>query len=98
MIKPTAHIKDWDLGRCSLAILGQHIPEFSEGHFLFAIKKVALDNVLMRKVWFMLCERQVLEFQIVPAIDLCDFFLQRCAFQKFAEMFMVVTSGFNAKW
>ena len=75
MIKPTAHIKDWDLGRCSLAILGQHIPEFSEGHFLFAIKKVALDNVLMRKVWFMLCERQVLEFQIVPAIDLCDFFL-----------------------
>jgi hypothetical protein len=26
------------------------------------------------------------------------FFLQRCAFQKFAEMFVVVTSGFNAKW
>lgn len=29
---------------------------------------------------------------------LMRFFLQRCAFQKFAEMFMVVTSGFNAKW
>ena len=37
---------------------------------VFAIKKVVSDDVLMRrKVWFMLVNRQVLEFQIVPAID-----------------------------